>query len=57
MDDKLKAIIRLYSTNLKRELVVGDETINAWAIEGIPKKELLKKYSHEEIESIYYNAV
>lgn len=57
MNEKFEAILKLYNVNLNRELVVGNETINAWMIEGVSKKELLKKYSNEEIESIYYNAV
>mgnify|MGYP003433056179 CR=1 FL=1 len=58
--NKLQAILSVYGEKEKKkdmEISFKNENFNAWAIEGISKKQLQKKYTEEEILEIYYSAI
>ena len=58
--NKLQVILSVYgATALKKDMEISfkNENFNAWAIEGISKKQLQKKYTAEEILEIYYSAL
>lgn len=56
MGKKIQAIVRVYG-KLNSSTSFKDEIINGWAIENVSKAELLKKFTEEQIETIYYSAV
>ncbi len=53
----IEAILGVYGTNLKKSIKVGEDEFPAWYIQGISKEELIKNFTKEEIEYIYYHAV
>lgn len=53
---KVEAIISVYG-KLNKCVFVGDEEICGWKIESVNKKELLEKYTVDEIISIYESGI
>lgn len=57
---KIEAILGMYGlTALQKNkaLTFGEEIFNVWVVEGLTKKELVKKFSKKEITQIYYEAI
>ena len=57
---KIKAILAVYGFEAVEKdlsLKLDDEDFFAWGIMDISKDELLKKFTKDEIEIIYYEAV
>lgn len=53
---KIQAILRVYG-KLNSSTSFAEEVINGWMIENVSRKELMQKFTEEEIEVIYYNAI
>lgn len=54
---KIDVILAVYTTKLELSIIFQDEKFTAWYIQGVSKEELIKKFTKEEIEYIYYHAV
>ena len=54
---KIDVILAVYTTKFKLSIIFQDEKFTAWYIQGISKEVLIKKFTKEEIEYIYYHSV